>query len=158
MGLADRTPTTAEEYARFPERFSNSGRWGAEDQRGTINFVTPEVTAHAATLARDGRVVSLALPIGPTRASLTSGFEHEMSVGPSASGDTLHMRFHGWSITHLDALCHMFTGPNGQLYKGRPSTDVDAEGARSGSVEAFAGGVVTRGELYDVPASEASRT
>ena len=151
MGLADRTPTTAEEYARFPERFSNWGRWGADDQRGTINFVTPEVSAHAATLARLGRVVSLALPIGPTRASLESGFEHEMSVGAAASGDTLHMRFHGWSITHLDALCHMFTGPGGQLYNGRPSSDVDTEGAHSGSVEAFAGGIVTRGVLYDVP-------
>lgn len=151
MGLQDRTPTTAEEYALFPERFSNWGRWGSDDQRGTINLVTPAVTAAAASLVREGRSVSLALPIGPTRASVPSGFEHEMSVSAASSGDTLHMRFHGWSMTHLDSLCHMFTGPGGQLYNGAPSSMVDAEGAHAGSVDAFASGIVTRGVLYDVP-------
>ena len=48
MGLADRTPPTAEEYAQYPQRFSNWGRWGADDELGTLNFVTPEVRRAAA--------------------------------------------------------------------------------------------------------------
>jgi kynurenine formamidase len=152
MGLHDRTPTTPEEYARFPERFSNWGRWGPEDQVGTLNHITADVRRAAAALVRDGRTVSLSLTIGsPPRASLNSGFEQEMSIGAAGSGDRLHIRFHGWSITHLDALCHMFTGPGGQLYNDRPSADVTNEGALSGNVEAFAQGIITRGVLYDVP-------
>ena len=34
MGLADRTPPTAEEYAAYPQRFSNWGRWGDDDELG----------------------------------------------------------------------------------------------------------------------------
>lgn len=151
MGLHDRVPPTAEDYARYPERFSNWGRWGADDQAGTINHITPEVRRAAAGLVREGRTVSLSLMIGAPRASLVSGFEQEMQISEAGSGDRLHIRFHGWSITHLDALCHMFTGPRGELYNGRPSSDVTQQGALSGSVEAFAQGIITRGVLYDVP-------
>jgi kynurenine formamidase len=151
MGLHDRTPPTAEDYARYPERFSNWGRWGPDDQVGTINHITLDVRKAAAALVRDGRAVSLSLTIGdPPRASLRSGFEQEMQIGEAGSGDRLLIRFHGWSITHLDALCHMFTGPGGQLYNGRPSSDVTEGGALSGNVQAFANGIITRGVLYDV--------
>src|SRR5687768_12507505 len=152
MGLNDRTPPTAEEYAEYPQRFSNWGRWGADDQAGTINHITPEVRKAAAALVRDGRTVSLSLTIGDApRAALRSGFEQEMQVGEAGSGDRLLIRFHGWSITHLDALCHIFTGPRGQLYNGRPSSDVTEQGAHSGNVQAWANGIITRGVLYDVP-------
>jgi kynurenine formamidase len=152
MGLHDRITPTPEEYARYGERFSNWGRWGPDDQAGTVNHITPEVRKAAAALVQDGRTVSLSLTIGDApRAALRSGFEHEMQVGESGSGDLLHIRFHGWSITHLDALCHIFTGPGGQLYNGRPSSDVTEQGALSGNVQAFANGIITRGVLYDVP-------
>ena len=52
MGLADRTPPTAEEYAEYPSRFSNWGRWGDDDELGTLNFVTPEVRRAAAACVR----------------------------------------------------------------------------------------------------------
>jgi hypothetical protein len=39
---------------------SNWGRWGKDDERGSLNIVTPEITKHAMRLARDGVVVSLA--------------------------------------------------------------------------------------------------
>ena len=43
MGIQDRTPPTAEEYDRWRTDYSNWGRWGADDELGTLNFVTPEV-------------------------------------------------------------------------------------------------------------------
>jgi kynurenine formamidase len=152
MSLADRTPPTPEEYETYRERFSNWGRWGPDDTLGTLNHITPEVRRHALTLPRQGRTVSLSLVISKDpRSSMVSGFEQEMRVGPNSSGDRISINFHGWTVTHLDALCHIFTGPGGELYNGRPGSDVTLDGAGSGSVEPYHDGIVTRGVLYDVP-------
>jgi len=152
MSLADRTPPSLEEFEGYRERFSNWGRWGPDDALGTLNHITPEVRRHALSLARDGRTISLSLTISTdARSSMVSGFEQEMRVGSMSSGDRISVNFHGWTTTHLDALCHIFTAPNGQLYNGHPASDVTMEGARSGSVEPYHNGIVTRGVLYDVP-------
>jgi len=42
-------------------RRTNWGRWGADDQRGAINLITPEKRVAAARLVRSGRSVSLRL-------------------------------------------------------------------------------------------------
>ncbi len=42
MSLADRTPPTPDEYNAYKQRFSNWGRWGTDDQLGTLNHITPE--------------------------------------------------------------------------------------------------------------------
>jgi hypothetical protein len=43
------------------KRCKNWGRWGADDEIGTLNFTTPEDVAAAAKLVRKGKVMSLAL-------------------------------------------------------------------------------------------------
>ena len=43
-------------------RVSNWGRWGADDERGTVNFITPEVIRRGAACVKRGVVFSLALP------------------------------------------------------------------------------------------------
>ena len=63
MGIADRTPPTAEQYDRWRTEFCNWGRWGDDDELGTLNFVTPEVRRAAAALVQDGRAVSCSRPI-----------------------------------------------------------------------------------------------
>ena len=45
MSLADRTPPTPEEFPAFRDRLSNWGRWGDDDQFGTLNFITPTSAA-----------------------------------------------------------------------------------------------------------------
>jgi kynurenine formamidase len=150
MSLQDRTVPTQAEFDAYRERFSNWGRWGADDELGTLNLITPEVRRNAATLVRDGRTVSLSLTVGQGRAALPSGFEQQMHINPVGSADTIRITFHGWTVTHLDSLCHIFTGEGGQLYNGRPASDVTEDGALSHSVEPFSGGIVTRGVLYDV--------
>ncbi|MSQ36101.1 MAG: cyclase family protein [Dehalococcoidia bacterium] len=152
MSLADRRPPTVNEYAAYRQRFSNWGRWGPDDRLGTLNHITPEVRVAATRLVHEGRAVSLAVPFrGPARAQLSSGFEQTMRIGESSSSDELTINFHGWTVTHLDALCHIFTDAAGQLYNGRPASDVTPDGALSGDVSAYADGIVTRGVLYDVP-------
>ena len=45
------------------DRCSNWGRWGADDERGTLNLITAEVRVRAARLVREGVSVSCAHPI-----------------------------------------------------------------------------------------------
>ena len=53
MGLQDRTPTSVEEYASYKTRFSNWGRWGEDDQLGTLNHITDDRVKYAASLKLD---------------------------------------------------------------------------------------------------------
>ena len=152
MGLADRTPPTAEEYEAYRERFSNWGRWGEDDELGTLNHISKATRRAAAALVRDGRSVSLAHPIatkpGPRNPNPA---DHRMEIiAGVAAMDYIGLSYHGFVNTHIDALCHIFT-PDGQLYNGRPSSEVTDEGARTCSVDHWREGIVTRGVLYDIP-------
>ncbi len=154
MSLADRTPPTPGEYNAYKERFSNWGRWGADDQLGTLNHITPETRLAASALVRDGRTVSCARPIAT--AAVMSGprnmtpADHRMNVGAGGCGDYIGVSYHGFINTHIDALCHIFTADK-QLYNGRPASDVTEDGAKNNSIEHWRNGIVTRGILYDVP-------
>jgi kynurenine formamidase len=70
-------------------------------------------------------------------------------AGPmQGSGDFIGMAFHGYSITHLDSLCHIFW--NGQMYNGRSSALVTTrEGATAQAIDVLQDGVVSRGVLLD---------
>ena len=160
MSLASRTPMTAEEYLACKARFSNWGRWGADDQLGTLNFITPEVRRAAVALAREGRSVSCAHPIQtrgvqPDERRNSNPADHRMRIGATGSSDYIGLSYHGYVNTHIDALCHFFTGSaddGGQLYNGRPLSVLTKDGARSNSVEHWRDGILTRGVLYDIPA------
>ena len=52
-------PTEAEVLQYFTT-LSNWGRWGEDDQLGTLNLITPEKTRQAAGLVREGATVSCA--------------------------------------------------------------------------------------------------
>ena len=41
MGLGNRTPATLEEYNDYKTKFNNWGRWGENDQLGTLLMVQP---------------------------------------------------------------------------------------------------------------------
>ena len=57
---------TEDEVLGYFESCSNWGRWGNDDEVGTLNFITPERRRRAAGLVRDGRTVSCArlIPTG----------------------------------------------------------------------------------------------
>lgn len=154
MSLADRTPPTPQEYKAFKEHLSNWGRWGDDDQLGTLNHITDEARRRAATLVREGRTVSLSRPFA-TAAADSSRFnavpaEHRMTLhGRVASTDYIGVSYHGYVNTHIDALCHVY-GAGDVMYNGRPISDVTEAGALSNSVDHWRQGIVTRGVLYDV--------
>lgn len=151
MAHEDRVPPTLEEMKAYGQRFSNWGRWGPDDELGTLNHVTPEARRYAASLVREGRTVSCGNPIatrpGPRNPSPA---EHRMRVGRYTSGDFIGVSYHGFIDTHLDALCHIITH-DGQLYNGRPASLITESGALSCSVDHWRHGIVTRGVLYDIP-------
>src|SRR3974377_1615594 len=45
------------------ERVSNWGRWGPDDEIGTLNLITPRRRVEAAELIQTGRTFSLAIPL-----------------------------------------------------------------------------------------------
>ena len=57
---------SAEEFDRLFESVCNWGRWGPEDERGTLNYITGDHVRAAAGLVRSGRTVSLSLAVNKT--------------------------------------------------------------------------------------------
>lgn len=140
-------------------RCSNWGRWGGDDQRGALNLITAEKTRAAAALVRDGTSVSCALPIN-TQAEIDNampGIHLMLRAGDVAAewptrstADYLAIAPHGLAHSHLDALCHVTF--EGQLYNGRPASEVTSLGSRCHDITIGAHGIVSRGVLLDLPA------
>jgi kynurenine formamidase len=148
-----------DEFERLFESLKNWGRWGPDDERGTLNYLTPDRVRDAAALVRTGRSVSLSLPIntvaGPDNAHPALYYvntTHDVDVGAGDvrfATDFLAMQFHGDCHTHIDALCHV--AYRGALYNGQPASLMTSRGALGMDITAFAAGVVGRGVLIDVP-------
>ena len=147
-----------EEFDRLFESLKNWGRWGPDDEKGTLNYITPDIVQAATALVRSGRSVSMSIPIntiaGPDNANPALHYmctTHDVDVG---SGDLLHfatdflgMQFHGDCHTHIDALCHI--AYRGQLYNGLPAETVTSRGSLAQDITTYAHGIVGRGVLID---------
>lgn len=146
--------TDAELQAMF-DRCSNAGRWGADDELGTLNFITPAKRIAAAQLVRTGEIVSIGRDISKAQSKVDPRPVDHMVMyngnGPAIS-DWFAIAPHGMTITHLDSLSHFSL--DDMLYNGRKrSTTVSADGARWGSIMALKNGLFTRGVLLDVAAA-----
>ena len=162
--MATEVPSEQEVLGYF-DSLSNWGRWGDDDELGTLNFLTQEKVRQAVALVDDGSTVSCArtitfqaapdIPRPPLHFMVESGEgwtsgEKVTSGATQAAVDFFGMVFHGHSITHIDSLAHFFW--KGKMYNGRPSHLVaTGQGATVESVEVAKGGIVTRGVLVDAP-------
>ena len=144
-------------------RVSNWGRWGGDDQRGTLNLITAEAVLRGTAAVRRGRVFSLAIPFDATGPQWDNVHMPER-INPELHTHTVNVAFTGdprdfttsddsfrmgsQAATHWDALSH--AGYDGKLYNGTDMEVVSADGgaARLG-IEHF-GAVATRGVLLDV--------
>ena len=61
----DTRTLTAEEILDYYRKRRNWGRWGADDQVGAVNLITPQKRVAAAKLVRTGRTVSLSRVFEP---------------------------------------------------------------------------------------------
>jgi kynurenine formamidase len=153
MGLHDRTPPTIDEYAEYPERFSNWGRWGTDDELGTLNFVTPEVRRAAAALVQLGESVSCSRPVD-TMAGPANPYPARHMVAVNGSGqmcDYLSLFIHGMTETHLDALCHLSVLEGETTWNGKTLDQYGMPTDHTGTIDYWRNGIVTRGVLYDIP-------
>jgi kynurenine formamidase len=155
---APSAPVDATTLEHWVEQLSNWGRWGKDDEKGTLNLITDEVRRAAARLVRDGVSVSLAHDEIEDKAPWNPfPFQHLLVRGPGggnpSSADLIGVIFHGATHTHLDALCHY--SHRDQLYNGVPvSAIAPPEGCARNAVTAMRDGVLTRGVLVDIPALE----
>lgn len=142
------------------ERVGNWGRWGDEDERGALNLISGDAVLGAAHATTTGKVYPLGLPIqregvpifeyrgAPQRLTLTSHADPDMyamyggAPGVGANEDVLVLASH--SITHVDALCHVFADDT--IYNGYPAKGFTSHaGASKCGIEktgAFAGRAV----------------
>jgi kynurenine formamidase len=157
-------------FDEYVDRYTNWGRWGRSDQRGTTNFVTDTMVRDAARRVSKGRVVALGLEFnqhGPQtgaagrfnclRYSVATGADHATGgqlwaggpmpreMGYADDAVVLHLQ----SATHWDSLAHIFH--RGRMYNGFPATDVTASGALRNGTEQLKDRLVGRGLLLDLP-------
>jgi kynurenine formamidase len=150
---------------------SNRGRWGEEDDLGTLNLVTNEVRRAAAATVSLGVTVSCGLDLvtavqagdihgAARRYMVRTGRSTPAGAGAPPGSLTQHgqrydacaeyigLVFHGPNVTHLDALCH--TTWDARLYNDVPVGSVSVErGADRLAVTAASAGITTRAVLLD---------
>jgi len=149
---------SAEEVTKYMDTLSNWGRWGPDDDLGTLNYITPEKRVEAARLVQKGVAVSCSRMITPGSAIdvmnpplhfMQGTGESAPAQGGAGASDFIGIAFHGYTITHIDTLSHIFH--NAKSYNGLDAKKVTSAGKSTvGGVQIIADGVVTRGVLLDI--------
>jgi kynurenine formamidase len=151
---------SAREFGLLFDALSNWGRWGRDDERGALHLLSPEQVTEAAALVREGRSVTLGLPVNTHRAAHNPvPADHHMTMLGDPAAATEHpvqfikdyvgSDYHNDGHTHIDALCHV--AYRGTMYNGRPEDAVTAQGAPVNAIDVLQDGLVGRGVLLDIP-------
>jgi kynurenine formamidase len=150
------------ELQKLAAQVSNWGRWGRDDQRGTLNLITADVVRRGAACVRSGRAFSLAIPFDQSGPQWdTQNMPHR--VNPELDTHTVNAAFTGdyrdfttsddtfrmgsQAATHWDALAHV--GYEHKLYNDTDDKVVTDAGATKLGIENV-GALATRGVLLDV--------
>jgi kynurenine formamidase len=147
---------------------TNWGRWGEDDERGTLNLVDSASVLAALRIPGAGRVFQLGLPIqregvpnldyrAPAQRLTMINHEDEKvydsfggEPGVGCAEDLLLLPSH--SLTHVDALCHVYD--EGTIYNGFEGEAISPlYGSGRCGIE-HSGGIVCRGVLIDVAAEQ----
>jgi hypothetical protein len=152
---------TLDTLAEWEKELSNWGRWGPDDQRGTLNLITPEKTIEAASLVRVGETVTLqhfvndeltidSQTFGPTKHWM-SRLDPDTGL-PTFALDEIQFSLHDGMLSHLDALCHYRTEIDGEyvIFNGYPQ-NLTATGCVDLGIDRMGTSYITRGVLVDMP-------
>jgi kynurenine formamidase len=151
--------------AEATAKLNNWGRWGKDDQIGTLNHVTPQDIVRAAGLIRIGKVFALGIPLdrrgpqsglwggrwNPIHTMLATGTDavagrHDKVPGIRYADDALNMPVQ--AATHWDALGHIFY--EDKMYNGFDAREADSNGLRKLGIEHTRNKMVGRGVLLDI--------
>lgn len=143
------------EFDRWFEEISNWGRWGKDDEKGTLNLITPAKRLAAAKLVKDGVSISMALELNKTPDPLNANpFEHTLNVGEfgghEVAGDKYAVDYHGFAHSHMDGLPHF--AHKGKMYNGVSVEELESSGSKKLGINNAHEGVFSRGVLVDMPA------
>jgi kynurenine formamidase len=159
---------TRDDLREAAERYKNWGKWGPDDEVGTLNYTQPQDIVAAAQLVRQGKVISLALnfdqngpqggktkypPLGrinPLHVMLRTGTDAYSGVldrrGIRAADDLVVMPLQ--SGTQWDGLGHVFY--ENQMWNGYDCREVTSFGAQKCGIEKTKNRLVGRGVFLDV--------
>ena len=145
----------AEQRAALFAACSNAGRWGPDDELGTLNLITQDTRRRAAQLVVEGLSVSMASELSVQHTPMTDSLQSHAAftdpAAPIAVADAITLQVHGWS-THLDAIGHIYN--DGVGYNGRRRSEIFSDhGLAANDITAVKDGVFTRGVLLDVASS-----
>ena len=142
----------------------NWGRWGPDDEVGTLNFITAEKIREAAALVRQGKVIDTALPydmdgpqtggrrFNPIHTMIATGTDaaagaQEWIPGLRYADDLISMPLQ--CGTQWDGLSHVFA--EGKMFNGHDMTLVHSGGADKNGIDKMSDRVCSRGVLLDIP-------
>jgi kynurenine formamidase len=153
-GEFPRSGANRETVNRWFQALSNWGRWGSQDRLGALNLITNQKRVSAAALVSKGVSISLSRDAVKERVGVSAPFEHRMvesgeTPGAESAGDVFSVQYHGYTQTHLDALCHVFHGE--RMFNGVSKSTVTNQGAAEMSVLDMKTGIFSRGVLLDIP-------
>jgi kynurenine formamidase len=146
------------------ERLKNWGKWGPNDELGTLNYVKPADLIKAGSLVRKGKAFSLGLDFnqdGPQRTGWGGRFNpiHTMlATGTDAVAgrqEAGKLRYADDMVTmplqcgtQWDGLGHIFNGEH--MWNGYDARLVDSTGAKKNGIHKTRDRMVGRGVLLDV--------
>ena len=119
QGSSSRPLVSETQFEAWQTELSNWGRWGKDDELGTLNLITPAKRRAALALVKEGVPVSL---------STNTFFEKAVDVpcpaewamtSVSQTGATDRVAFpciHNAASTHIDSLAHTFF--RGKMWNG----------------------------------------
>ena len=156
---------TQKDVINYMDTLTNWGRWGKEDQLGTLNLITSTTRLNAIKLIEDGISISCSRPLIPeiapdirfqfSRFAIDTG-EHREDTTSNAennrrgASEFIGMVFHGMNVTHIDSLSHMFW--NGKMYNGFSSNEVTSgQGTQKNAVDVAINGILSKCVLLDIP-------
>lgn len=130
------------------DQLTNWGRWGNDDELGTLNLISEEKRLEAAALVRSGRIVSCArlIQLGSERnpqSSIVTYKDQRLAM------EYFGFVYHGPAMTHLDGLGHIFH--EGRAYNGVSVDEVGLQGVTRSDAAKLRNGIVSRGILLDIP-------
>src|ERR1700741_3373626 len=168
MASAPRKKLTRQDLRDAAEKYKNWGKWGKDDEIGTLTFTTPDDIVSAARLVKKGKVISLALNfdqfgpqgakskypslgrINPLHMMLRTGTDAYSGVldhrGIRAADDIVVMPLQ--CGTQWDGLGHIFYENN--MWNGYDCREVTSAGANKCGIEKTKNRMVGRGVFLDV--------
>lgn len=171
---------TIDDFRAAAERVRNWGRWGDDDQLGTLNLITPDAVARAAGLVHRGAVFALGTAFdadGVWPGDFIRRNPQHLMVVDGGDEDALHRHLPGYGGTQEAKLAAAFGGLlrfnedmvimplqcasqwdalahvyyDGELYNGVPAAAVTSLGATRNSIDKVdVKGIAARGVLLDV--------